>query len=328
MSIIELKGEKKETYLTKLSASLSKAKELDLSCDAELAKIIKQTGFLRKTKDFGIYDSIRVDNESGFLHLATITDLIAKKEAAERKLSKLPSREKVVEDIIAQLHTDHPDFSKNRSLLQEIVFYDSLLKAEFPTNNPELRIEKILSVNEEPKVSEYELLIGGYDPAKMMWNYYSILLLQNNRAATLLTRDKINPAFSNYFDNACFGYGAEDVYNALNQPKPMGIIKVERNVLGPFYSGEMLSNAGIPPAIRAVLEEEPEEFFLAIEENAVENSHLYVAKDFKEEKNNPNLSKHLKLNFICSSDQLANLMYEFHTNFEHPIKCLVAGDEK
>lgn len=328
MAILKLNGKIKEAYLEKLTASLTKARKLDLACDEELEKIVTQINFLKKTQYSGIYDAIKIDEESGFIHVATIVDLMAEKENASANIARLPSLDGIIENISAQLHTNDSDFSKHQKRLREVLFYNSLIESDFPATASNIKKEKIISREENPKApTEYDLLMGGYDSTKMMWNYYSILLIHTDKGIPLLGKGEITRNFSNYFDNTCFGYEAEDVYNSLNKLKQIGVVKVERNVLGPFYSKEVLSETETPPTIKEILQDYPNGFITFMEENSVENSQLYLdPNSFKEQKQNAKLNRHLKLNIICSSDKITNSMYDLYADCEYPVRCITVNE--
>ncbi|MBU0666818.1 MAG: hypothetical protein ABIC91_05675 [Nanoarchaeota archaeon] len=324
-SLFSLSGKEKEDYLVSLDKSLETMAEFDTDMKSDIERVRRIVNFFSFDDQYGKFESMKIDAESGFPFLTSIQKLLINKNKAESVLEKYDEPEDIRKKIANSCYENNFDLEKLQTTLKIVDFYQALLNSELFHNveSTLTDVKRLTDVDNES--TRYTVNVKGYDGTKMSWISYNLELFQKKEKSIFLKNDALTKDFNAKF-SFCFGLGVKDVYNLLRirNIRPGFISRTE--LTGFYFLGK--EN---PEEFNTILMNKPNATILKLRYNSIEDTDLILSeeldKDVLKKDYDGEFLNETKLYFVATPDVLEELEYHCkRQKFDYKIKTI--GREK
>lgn len=276
--MIQLSGDEKEGYLSKIEKCLDKISGLDNPYSPESTNFRNFKNcfyFFHYNQNFGIKESIKIDGNSGFPLSTEFEELSVNKPIAKDMINNLPSFEKIVKNARDELlNSTLPKTQQTE--YRKLKYFSDLSKTPVILSSI-MKSASLKSKLEEGKL--FNVAMEGFDNTKNTWTNYSIDVYQKGNGGIFsdtkisYDKDKKETSFSNKFNEFledCFSWGPDYIFKKMRE-NDLSPLKSRRVIIGPFYFSKIN-----PPseALKDLLMKNKDDFVFCCKYQAMEEQEI------------------------------------------------------
>lgn len=248
-----LSGEKLNTYV-RMVIRLVKGGRLN-KFFPDPSAFCKMMEFYLPEKNFGLYDNLEINLDTGLPSEKEITRLVSEREIAPKTLKEEPLKN------LEEKAQSSPS-EVNRRRLNRFLYHRDLLSAE---SLPLLDIGlKLKSLDTEKYVAYFNVEVTRFDISESLFAKYTMVAGQEDshwNQQILLSGDSIK--YTRNFRNLISRFTvdeAEFAFVLLNDVEKVSVEEVQRCRIGPLY----FRGSRIPEGMEELFEKHPDAFILAL----------------------------------------------------------------